>query len=326
MSPITAIFVTYNSENEIGSALAAMRESHEAGDLECLVVDNASRDGTLSLIQRDHPWVSVVASPINLGYGRALNLGVQRVETPYVLFVNPDAILPRDAVGALLEFMEAHPKAGMVAPAIIKGPEMLQHAGGIPTPIGIVAQAAGLQADRRRYRVIVPGSEAFPADWLSGAILLVRRELFQELGGFDPRFFLYFEETDLCRRVVQRGYQLWAVGKAVAHHAQGTSARATGAKLHSGCISEHFFRSRFYYFAKHHGLLVAAVAEAGEIVLLALTSFLRLFRGEAPRQFMARLRAPLFRFPSPFVSPPAPADHPSPNAQRKRCNELRPTG
>jgi N-acetylglucosaminyl-diphospho-decaprenol L-rhamnosyltransferase len=331
MPPITAIFITYNSENEIGGALTAMRQSHDAGLLECLVVDNASRDGTVALVQRDHPWVTIIASPDNLGFGRGLNLGVQRVKTPYVLFVNPDAVLSQDAVHHLLEFMEMHPRAGIVAPAIIKGPESFQHAGGVPSPMDIVARAAGFLADRRRQRIITPGSEPFKTDWLSGAILMVRRELFEALGGFDSRFFLYYEETDLCRRVEEHGYELWAVGKAVAEHDQGASARSTGAKLHSGCISEHFFRSRFYYFTKHHGLPAAIFAEAGEIMALTFSSFLRLFLGRAPRQLLARLQSPMFQFPSPVDSKKDAGCNllhqlsRSRQKQEDRCNELHPT-
>lgn len=233
MTPLTtAIIVTYNSEGRIGEALDALRCVYEAGLAECVVVDNASRDGTVPLIQRDYPWVRVIASAGNLGYGRGLNLGMRHAVTPYLMLMNPDAVVSAEALATLVDFIEHHPRAGMVAPAIVEGAD-LQAAGGLLSALRMVCRTLGISGHPWQ-RPIVPGGEPFQTDWLCGAVMLVRRELMESLGGFDPRFFLYFEETDLCRRILKRGLELWAVGQAVARHAGGASARESGQEVLGG--------------------------------------------------------------------------------------------
>jgi N-acetylglucosaminyl-diphospho-decaprenol L-rhamnosyltransferase len=296
----TAIIVTYNSERCIGQALDSALLSHRQGNLDCIVVDSASVDGTTDVVRRDHPWATLLASPVNLGYGRGLNHGLAHVRTKYVLFMNPDAVLSPEALGTLVEFLETHPKAGIVAPALVEEEETLQAAGVLPTPVTVVGRALGVGAQRRAQRPIVPNGEPFQTDWLCGAVLLTRTDLMKEMGGFDPRFFLYFEETDLCRRVIERGYELWAVGKAVAGHIGGASAKKVERPMFDACIAEHYFQSRFYYLAKHYGWLAAAGAEIGEVLGLTAACLVRPARHRFQR-LAARLRAPLFKVPPRWV-------------------------
>ncbi|HEV8607742.1 MAG TPA: glycosyltransferase family 2 protein [Tepidisphaeraceae bacterium] len=296
MAATTVIFVSYNSAQRIGDALRSAKASHDAGVLDCIVVDNASADGTADLVKREHPWAKLIESPVNLGYGRGLNVGLKVCNTPYILFMNPDAVLPTEALRTLVAYLEAHPKAGMVAPAIIEG-DMLQEAGALPTPWRILAQSIGLGRQVTRQRPIVPHEPPFTTDWLCGAIMLTRTDLMRELNGFDPRFFLYFEETDLCRRILQRGLELWAVGDAVAHHVGGASARTLGQKIVRGCIPEYYYPSRFYYFVKHHGWPAAACAEIAEFLSLTINRVI----GRDLEGLSARMRAPLLRMPAKEV-------------------------
>jgi GT2 family glycosyltransferase len=294
----TAVIVTYRSRSTVGATLRAAQEAHEAGLLDCIVVDNASDDGTAELVASEHPWVTLIESPRNLGFARACNLGVREVRSRYVLFLNPDAVLPLDALGRMVRLLETRPRAGIVAPAIREPDSQLQEAGGLPTPLGMVLQALGAPNVYPERRPIVPGEPAFQTDWLCGAILLVRRILLERIGGFDPRFFLYFEETDLCKRALERGWEIWAVGRAVAEHVNAVSAETTRALMFDGCIAEHYFRSRYYYMVKHYGWFRATGAELGELGAMAARDMARrlLFR---PRG------APGVRLLSPILSRPS---------------------
>jgi GT2 family glycosyltransferase len=294
----TAIIVTYNSAGEIGAVLTALLQPHEAGALECVVVDNQSQDGTAEIVRRDYPWVTLIESPVNLGYGRGLNLGMSRATTPYVLFMNPDAVITAADIAKLCTFLDEHSQAGMVAPAILEGDGQIQYAGVLPTPWRIIASAAGIGLWTKLQRPILRGEAPFKTDWLCGAILLARRQLMEELGGFDPRFFLYFEETDLCRRVLQRGYQLWAIGEAAAYHLGSVSAKKTGQRLFASCIAEHYFRSRFYYVHKFYGWPIAAITEIAELSLLSIRSLFSRFRRRPDESGLAE------RMAGPFLSLP----------------------
>jgi GT2 family glycosyltransferase len=297
----TAVLVTYNSAADIGAALDGLRPLIETGTVECVVVDNASADRTLEVV-RAHAGVEVVALPVNVGYGRGLNAGLERAHAPYVLFMNADTVLTRENLERLCAFMDDRPRAGMAAPAIVDEAGGLQVAGRSPTPWVLMARAAGLGRFAGRQRPIEPGKPPFETDWLLGALLIARTSLMRELGGFDPRFFLYFEETDLCRRVLRSGHELWAVGEAVATHVGSVSAKGTGLPLFGDCIAEHYFRSRYYYLRKHFGVAAASATEAVEWATLVLRSWLS---GRSGRDGLAaRRKGPFFTLPAEVVAGP----------------------
>lgn len=298
-APITAVIVAYNSSRVIGRGLEALSESVQAGLLDVIVVDNASRDGTANLVRTRYPDVRVIDAGGNIGFGRGCNLGAANVKSPYLLFINPDASLPKEALERLKAFLETKPKAFGVAPATwVYDQDQLQTCGGLPTPASIVAAALGRRLKSDTSREIRPGDAPFPTDWLGGGIMLLRTADFHKLGGFDPAFFLYFEETDLCKRAIDAGYELWAVGEAVARHEGGTAAKDTGeALLYGNVLADPFFRSRYYYLVKHFGWPQAAATEIAEVGLLSLRTIVQRIKGATKNHLSERLGGPIMRRP-----------------------------
>ena len=293
---VTAVIVTYNSMSTIDAALDSIRPAHDSGLLECIVVDNTSRDETVAHVREHQSWVRVKTLEENVGFGRGCNVGAKLAAGDLVLFLNPDAALPRDSIERLVRHMDARPRCGLAGPAVDRGGHMEQ-AGGLPTPGSFVRSAAGRGDRYPGRRTIEPGAPPFRTDWLSGGALLARGTALHELGGFDPRFFLYFEETDLCRRAADAGWELWAVGEAVGDHAAGASARSENATMYGGCIAEHYFASRFYYMRKHHGMAAALGMEIGELLLLGLRGLRRLLRREPLGEIPDRVRHAVPRTP-----------------------------
>ncbi len=291
MTRCSVIMVTYNSQRTIEPAIDALRRAHDEGIARAIFVDNDSSDATPDILRRHEDWATIIHAGANLGFGRGCNLGAARSYTPYLLFLNPDARMESADIAGLCDFMDEHPDAGIAGPAIIEEDGSLQHAGGLPTPGTILRQALGRPT---HHRPIVPGDAPFETDWICGAALMIRRDLFEELGGFDPRFFLYFEETDLCLRTRRRGAEIWAVGTAVARHAAGASSQDESDRHYAGCLAEHYFQSRYYYLRKHHGLLAAAATEVLEMGILAARSLL----GHGARTLLSRrLRGPVLSMP-----------------------------
>lgn len=292
---VTVVIVTYNSVDTIGAALDSLAPARDAGLIRCVVVDNISRDDTTEFVRRGYGWVTLVENDANLGYGRGCNAGLERADSRYIMFMNPDATMDRDAIRIMVSFLDEHERCAMVAPAIVEG-DTLQGCGALPTPWKIVRRAAGSNGSDLNLKAIEPGAKPFQTDWLCGAILVTRTDLMKRIGGFDPRIFLYFDETDLCKRLLDEGWELWAVGEAVARHDANASAAATGNELVSGCIAEHYFRSRFYYLCKHNGRVAAICVEMAELLLLAVRTPLRWIRGRGG-MLAKRLRSPVMRMP-----------------------------
>ena len=250
--PITAIIVTYQSARTIGRALAAARRCHDAGLLDLVVVDNASSDATREILAREAGWARVVLEATNHGFGRGCNIGFEHVRSPYTILINPDALVEPDALRTMLEFMEQRPGAGVVGPATLCGNDQseLQPSGPYPTPWSTLRDALPFPG-RSSAVAIVPGAAPMRTGWVCGAILMIRTALMRELGGFDPRFFLYWEEVDLCRRAERAGFENWVLGSALARHVVGASSSG-GARV-GASVARHYFQSRYYYMAKHHG-------------------------------------------------------------------------
>lgn len=298
MPAVSIIIVTYHSRAVIGQALEAIGPSVDDGVAECIVVDNASPDGTADYIESEYPWVHLVRSPGNLGYGRGCNLGFEHADSPFVFVLNPDTAIEARALKILLEFADEHPRCGIAGPAIRESGAHLQAAGLMTTPMTTLRSAFGSKRVFRDRRVIEPGAEPFRTSWVCGAAMLIRSSLFRHLGGFDPRFFLYFEETDLCRRAHAAGFEIWAVGEALISHVGGASAEASRKSERGACIVEYFYPSRYYYLCKHYGTPLAALTEALEATLLRIRSLVWPVGPNRHRAAVHRDRPPLFRKPA----------------------------
>ena len=297
--PVTAVMVTYQSAATLGPALAALRQSYDQGLLRCVVVDNASRDETPRLLARVDDWAKIQLETINHGFGRGCNVGFAHVQTPYTLFVNPDAVVEPDAIRTMLAFLDANPRVGIVGPATSKGGESCgryQHAGERPRPLSVLQQHVGRFVPVDLHRTIMPGCDAFRAGWVCGAVLMIRTDLMRQLGGFDPSFFLYFEEMDLSARAERLGYETWAVGAALAQHIGGASSSEDDGLI-DGCIASHYYKSRRHYLVKHHGWLLATATELAEACLLLLLTSFDLLRGRGLRRLRPRLQGGWFRRP-----------------------------
>jgi N-acetylglucosaminyl-diphospho-decaprenol L-rhamnosyltransferase len=297
----TAVIVTYRSARTIGASLAAARRCHEAGLMDVVVVDNGSTDGTPELLEREAYWARALLTGRNNGFGRGCNIGLEHVSSPYTVFINPDAMLEPLALRAMLDFMERHPAAGIAGPAIVEGEPggktILQDTGRRPTAWTILRNSIPFAPHVLLSWDIVPESEPARTGWVCGAVLMIRTELAKRLNGFDPRFFLYWEEMDLCKRTEEAGFEVWTVGAAVAHHVGGASSVEDDTRI-NGCVAEHYYQSRYYYMVKHDGRLAATLAEMADFLVTGTRALADLARGRGLGRLRPRLQAPLLSEPA----------------------------
>lgn len=294
---VTAVVVTYQSAGTLDALFVAAQRCRAAKVLEFVFVDNGSKDATPQILAKQTDWVDVVITGVNNGFGRGCNIGLDKVKTPYTLFLNPDAQIEPEAIETMVAFMDAHPHVGIVGPATqVEEQHEYQSTSSLPTPWSVFRASVPLLKSAGDARPILPGSEPFHTGWVCGAVLMIRTDLARQLGGFDPRYFLYWEEMDLCHRVADAGYQTWALGSALANHICGASSVDDESRI-AGCIGEHFYQSRRYYMIKHHGWLAATLAELGEFAFLCLRTCADVLRGKGMARIRPRLRATLLSQP-----------------------------
>jgi N-acetylglucosaminyl-diphospho-decaprenol L-rhamnosyltransferase len=269
---VDVVVVSYESAASLPACLTALPASAGA-----VVIDNASRDAGADVAES--LGATVVRNESNRGFAAAANQGARCGDAEYVLFLNPDAVLGERDLELLLDALERDPGAAAAGPRLLDARGHEQRSWWpFPSPGATWAEAFGLQRLR----------QADPAvGFAVGACLLVRRDAFEELGGFDERFWLYGEEADLCRRAWDAGQRVLRVPAATARHIGGASGASA-----SALVFEHFNRGTEHFIAKHHGsngLLVHRVGLLlGSIVRLVLLAPLR---DAADRARRARRRA-----------------------------------
>jgi GT2 family glycosyltransferase len=279
------------------------------------VVDNASGDGSGTAIAAaiaDHgweAWAELVESPLNGGFAAGVNIGVEPAlaDSGAELFwlLNPDTRVHPGALATLAAFMQARPAVGIAG-------SLLELADGTPWPfafrfpslLGEVEQALRFGPVTRllgRQKVLQRmGNQPTQIDWVSGASFMVRRRVFEAIGMMDTGYFLYFEETDFCRRARQAGWECWFVPDARVLHIAGQSTGATGADAAGKALPAYWFESRRRYFVTHHGNLYAAATDLAWLAAHALGTLRRKLtgKGDPDPPGMARdivRHSPLFR-------------------------------
>jgi len=256
--PVAAVLVNYNAGPELRRALQSIADELAGRDWEGVVVDNASADGSGAIAEEFAPHVRLLHNAHNLGFGRGVNQGMAATAAPLVLIMNPDCRLVAGALPSLEEELRAHPECAIAGPRILNPDGSVQgSARGDPDMFtGLFGRTAVLRkvmpqlAVSRRNVVsnvaIGNGHASVTVDWLSGACMLARRDAFEKAHGFDERYFLYWEDADLCRRLRAIGYHVRYVPGATAIHRVGHSSR----HVRESAIRA-FHDSAYLYYSTH---------------------------------------------------------------------------
>ncbi|MFL5174157.1 MAG: glycosyltransferase family 2 protein [Microvirga sp.] len=232
---VTAIVVTFDSAHALPECLGALR----ADDVPAIVVDNASTDDTVAVAEGQ--GARVIRNARNEGYGRANNIGARAAESEFILIVNPDCIVDKGAVAALVDAARRYPDAAFFAPRIVEPSGRVFY-----QPRSLLATSLTNPGGK----LVLPEGEAC-APFFSGACFLMRRDVFLKLGGFDENIFLFYEDDDLCRRVADSGSALIYVPQAVVRHGRGQSSGEKPGRIFASRWHQAWSRA---YVSRKYGL------------------------------------------------------------------------
>ena len=269
---VSVIIVNWNTRNAVLRLLESLSAPDEesAHELELIVVDNNSSDGSVEAIRREFPAVKLVAQTENRGFAGGVNPGTKVATQPFVLLLNTDAHTSRASIEEAARYMAGFPQVGILGPRILSPQRSPQSsAWRDPSLTWMVLSAVGLSKLKpfnfERYQE-KPFTEAKEVDCVSGCAMMLRRDLLDELGGFDEDYFMYFEETDFCVRARRRGKQVHHAPVGEFLHEEGGTSKTVRLRTFLD-----FRRSQILFHRKHGGVAAAIAARA----LLALGSALR---------------------------------------------------
>ncbi len=254
---LSVIIVSYNVRFFLEQCLASVREAIRGplrGEVEVIVADNASKDGSLYFLRPLFPGFIFIDNRENIGFARANNLALARALGDYVLFLNPDTLIPEDALQKALAFMDEHPSAGASGVHMIDGhgrflPESKR---GFPGPAASFFKMTGLASVFPRSRVFAAYYAGHAAvdkvqevAILSGACMLIRKTVLDRTGGFDERFFMYAEDIDLSWRIRQAGFKNYYLADITIIHFKGESTRRDLRYVRQFYKAMHQFRDKY---------------------------------------------------------------------------------
>jgi GT2 family glycosyltransferase len=273
MSPVdlSIIVVNYNTAHLLDEMFAAVDAAAADLSIQTIVIDNDSRDGSVALLRERHPQAELIANPGNFGFGRANNQALPLLRGEFVLLLNTDAFVSPDTLARTVAWMRANPGCGVLGVRLVgRDGSQQPSCRHFPTPLNTFLMRTGLS----RFLPWVRGIDdphwdpavSADCDWVPGCYYLMPREVVERVGLFDPRYFLYCEEVDHCKRVKQAGWTVRYFADTTVVHIGGESARSDSVITESGRqISALQIESELLFFRKHHGL-------AGMAAALALTA------------------------------------------------------
>lgn len=268
---LSVVIVTYNVRALLAACLASLCASAGPLDVAVCVVDNASTDGSVAMVRERFPQVTVIASADNRGYAYANNLALRRARGRHVLLLNPDTVLPPEALRTLVRILDEDPTLGAVGPKLVRPDGSLDLAcrRSFPTPEVALYRMLGLSRrfprSRRfaRYNLTyLDPDEPADVDAVVGACMAIRGAALRQVGLLDERFFMYGEDLDLAYRLKQAGWRVRYDPSVVVVHVKGASSRQASLRARRA-----FFAAMLHFHRKHichqHSLLVNALVVAG---------------------------------------------------------------
>ena len=291
MIDIAVIIVNWNAREDLRRCLESLyAEPKPTVAYEVWVVDNASDDGSADMVAAEFPQVRLVVNADNAGFSKANNQAIAQTDSRYVFLLNSDAFLHPDALDRLVAYADAHPKAGIVGPRVLNPGGSLQFSCRRFPSLGAgffrntyLGRLFPHNKFSRDYLMVgFDHTHDSAVDWVSGCAMLIRRDLLEEIGALDERFYMYCEDVDLCQRAWEGGWEVVYAPEAVVTHAIGRSSDKNADRM----IIE-FHRSWYAYDRKRHpraSLLRRAAVYSG----LWLRAAVRIARRRASARTRAR--------------------------------------
>ncbi len=242
------------------TALSHLFNSSHHLKTEVFIIDNASRDGSAEVLRQEYSHISLIANQENVGFGRANNQALPFVSGKYVLLLNTDAFVSPDTLDKTVAYMDAHTKCGILGVKLVGRDGALQpSARYFPTPWNLFLQHTGLNRLFRNTRLVDDmywdHASVRLCDWVPGCYYLIRREVVDTVGLFDPRYFLYYEEIDHCFAAKKAGLEVHYFPDTSVVHIGGESAKSEGEITKSGRqLVSLQIESELLYFRKNHGV------------------------------------------------------------------------
>lgn len=238
---LSVIVLSYNTKNITDRCLTRLQSSvvncqKKIGNkIEVIVVDNASTDGSVEMVGSKHSWVKLLAQKTNTGYSRGNNIGIKKSQYPIILLLNSDVFLEENSLEKALPNFK-NPNVDVLGVKLVFGDGRLQpSAGNLPTPLNTIFWILGVSLIpgireltspfHPNYQSFFEGSKAIPVGWVSGAFFMARKKVFDGIGMFDEKIFMYFEEVELCKRVERAGFKIWYAPNIAVTHLHGASSK-----------------------------------------------------------------------------------------------------
>jgi len=256
---VSVVIVNWNTEELLDNCISSIKEKTHGIRYEIIIVDNASQDGSVNLVKSKFPDCKLIESDRNLGFTKANNLAITRAFGKYILFLNPDTKLITNTLFNSVRFLETHKEFGALGCKLIFPDHSIQYvcARTFPTPFNQFCELAMLNR-------LFPKSRLFSSieleywdhttsseiDCISGAYIMVRKNIIDKLQGFDENIFMYADDVDLCYRIKQEGWKLYYLADEEIIHYAGVSSKQKSNNYFSILMQK---ESNYYFINKHFG-------------------------------------------------------------------------
>ena len=268
---LSVIILNYNVRHFLELCLRSVERAIQDLDAEIIVVDNHSQDDSCSMVRSNFPGIHLIQNTENYGFAKGNNIGVSQAKGEYICILNPDTVVPEQLFMELLAFAENHPELGAAGCQLIDGsgqflPESKRNVPTMKVALGkLTGSSEGYYADH------IGQNENAKVDILVGAIMFMKKRIYEEAGGFDEDYFMYGEDIDLSYTLLKMGYENWYLGELKVLHFKGESTPKDNTYL------KHFYGAMHTFYDKHFkpNLLFSIVVKLG-------TKVLALFRSKGP--------------------------------------------
>ncbi len=241
---LSIIIVNFNTRDLLKNCLDSIFNNCQGSDLEIIVVDNNSQDNSVKILQDDFSnKIKLITNNKNIGFGPANNQGAKYARGKYLFFLNSDTVIKENIFVPLVNFLDKNKKVGIISPKLFleDGSEQKYAFGKFPTLFSVIIE--------KFKRTEIKNSEPFEVDWVSGAALIIRKDIFNKINGFDKKYFMYFEDIDLCKRVKDLDYKVKVFPKVTLVHLGGKSLNKFRKK-------KYYYKSQDYFYKKHYGQFI----------------------------------------------------------------------